>query len=143
MIVVSSLLFGLAGVCSGVMDVIRHKFARSIFKTIKNEAARDWFESDWRRKYIAGNPEWGVSRLFGIGFLPAPPFIWDGWHCAKSVMLALLIGAICIASAVRGFSWWHPLAYAVAWWAGFESFYEYFGIQKKYRRNYFKIFWNL
>ena len=140
MIVITTLLFALAGACSGVMDVIDDKFDRSIFKTIKNEAARDWFESDWRRKYIAGNPEWGVRILFG--FLPAPPFIWDGWHCAKSVMLVFLIGAISIASAMVSFSWWHPLAYSVAWWTGFESFYEYFGIQKGYRRNYFKTFWN-
>ena len=140
MIVITTLLFALAGVCSGVMDVIDDKFDRSIFKTIKNEAARDWFESDWRRKYIAGNPERGVRILFG--FLPAPPFIWDGWHCAKSIMLVFLIGAISIASAMVGFNWWHPIAYAVAWWTGFESFYEYFGIQKQYRRNYFKTFWN-
>ena len=141
MIIISLLLFALAGSCSGVMDVIDDKFDRSIFKTIENESTRDWFESDWRRKYIAGNPEWGVRILFG--FLPAPPFVWDGWHCAKTIMLIFIIGAIAFAVGFKDFVWWHPLAYAVAWWVGFESFYEYFGIQKQYRRNYFKTFWNL
>ena len=140
MIIITSLLFALAGSCSGAKDMIEHKFSCSIFQLIKNQSIRYWFESHWQSKYIEGDPEKGVVKLFG--FFPAPPFIWDSWHCAKNMMLAFIIGAISIASAMVDFSWWHPITYATAWWVGFESFYEYFGIQKKYRRNYFKIFWN-
>ena len=139
-IIIPTALFALAGMCNGVMDVIKHKFAHSIFDKIENLPILYWFESLWQSKYIAGNPEWGVKILFG--FLPMPPFLWDGWHCAKNVMLVFIIGAICIASAMVEFSWWHPIVYVIAWWAGFESFYEFIGIQKKYRRNYFKTFWN-
>lgn len=148
----SFLLFLLAALANGVMDVVDHHFRESIFARIENKRLRCWFEGDWRDHYIDGDPAKGVVKLFSylfqweapgiLGRIPTPAPLWDAWHFFKFVMIILLYGAVAV---------WFPLSFGtkallfllfgLGWTFGFHLMYEYLGRQPQYRRSFFRTFW--
>ncbi len=160
-LIAAMVLWTLAALFNGVMDVIAHRYNRSIFKEkIKDPFWSRWFSSDWRLHYVDGDPAKGIVRLInyfpypgwlkkimatipGFDKLPTPGQLWDAWHLAKMLMLSCFFLGILVFFP---FSWKVNLilvvVFLILWNFGFNVMFEYIGIQKEHRRDYFKTFWH-
>jgi MFS family permease len=132
--ILSALLFGLAAFCNSIMDIIAHKFKASILDFIHNKKLRKWLESDWRDKYIDGDPKKGRKKIWGMII---PVAILDGWHFTKFLMIVLLIMSILTAqssiTAVWQF-WVLFFVYGIVWNVVFNFSYGKFLLKKTYQK---------
>mgnify|MGYP001563846426 CR=1 FL=1 len=147
MIYLSLFLFLLAALCNGIMDAIKDKFSITYFSNMRNIKLRRWLMSFWLDKYEHRKLE---SDKFVIKTwfwkIKKPFFLWDGWHFFKTLFIILLIINIFIAPYILSSISKVVLLFFIYWalWGiGFNLMYEVFLIQKKFRRNYFKIFWGI
>lgn len=74
------LIIILASIFNTFMDIIKFHPNESVFSLIQNEYIRIWILET--KPYLQ---EW-MRPLF--------PFLYDGWHFAKQVMVGLFIGTI-------------------------------------------------
>lgn len=78
-LLLSILLFILAGISEGVMDTLQFHYHTSKFSNFKNHLFWDPHRS-WRNKYKNGNPEEGERFPFSTTLLVG---FTDAWHLFK------------------------------------------------------------
>lgn len=91
---VSILLLVFAGVCNAVMDVLRYRWSKSIFK--------GWKAKNWIDPKIAWHNKWNIdqkllgreSKLLDKIFSTTLVWVTDLWHFAKMLMLLSIMFAI-------------------------------------------------
>ena len=88
----------LAAFCNSVMDTLSTRYYVSIFGNFKNRQFWDWNMS-WRNKWQWGEKENGEKFFLSSTILS---FLTDGWHLAKSLMLAFVSLAIIFYKPIFG-----------------------------------------
>lgn len=115
-LLLSLLLTFVAAALNGTMDVIDFRFDKSVFANVKNMDLYCWLRSD---------PAYEKKRWKGI---PLHPIFWDGWHCAKNLLVVVMIInivfikfyiALSLGSAIIYF-----FLYGIVWYAGFTLFFK-------------------
>jgi len=134
--IIAFLLFGIAAIFNGMMDIIKVWYL-STFSNIKDNQFRTWLRSDWQNKYINRNPNLGLKKFFG--FFAWPAFMWDGWHAAKTVMLLFITIAILLSTRME-INIFNMTAFLISWFIGFEFSYGYLFRRKEIRKEYFQRF---
>lgn len=88
--IVSLILFFIAGCLNAFMDVLKDRFSVS---KINHWNANFWDASiSWKNKYINGDPLMGRVYWECIGAkIQKPVFLTDGWHLIKSVFICITI----------------------------------------------------
>lgn len=81
----------LAGVCNGLMDIVKDKFDESVFKNF-NRKFWDGKTSD-RNKYVLGDSTRGRKKFF-FNLIPIPVVFTDAWHFFKGFMTLFIVLAI-------------------------------------------------
>ena len=110
---ISLILVAFAGICNAIMDVLKTKFNKSIFRNWKNQ---QWVNPELSHlnkwKYVDGF--WAGEKFFGSSTF----LVWltDFWHLAKFLMLLLVSFAIVLYSPI------------IVWWADWFIFYCAFTI---------------
>ena len=111
------ILFGfsfMAGLFNALMDTIRYHHHYWIFYKIWewNENVYWWLESEYK-----------PGRKFYLWFL------WDGWHCFKTLMIASLMAGFYFAHDK-----WSFLIFVIGWGLGFNMVFEGFRIGHEMHR---------
>lgn len=94
------ILMVFAGICNSVMDVLKTRFQKSIFRSWKNQ---NWIDPaiSWPNKWKNGDYTQG-ERFLGSSTV----FVWltDLWHLAKMLMLVAITFAIVFYNPIV--AWW-------------------------------------
>ncbi len=88
--ILSSILFFLAGCINGLMDVLKDRFSAS---KIKNWNPQFWDASiSWKNKYINADPLQGRTywTIFGLK-IQKPVVVTNGWHLFKMLFIYIII----------------------------------------------------
>lgn len=119
---ISIILFFIASILNGAMDMNFNMYDRSIFSKLKGNF---WNPSEsWKNKWKNGDREqgerfWGSSTVF-VSFT-------DSWHLFKGAMLVAILSAIITFDMYYIVEiWWLntliiSTIYALVWFIGFES----------------------
>lgn len=112
-------LLALAAISVAVMDTLQHHHSTSVFRSVRRYGFWGPAQHAWRRRYL--NPDHPIEKrwMFKIPLLAQlTESVYDGWHLAKSVALALVIVVIA-----------ETPTQALVMWAGyfvtFELFYRF------------------
>lgn len=116
----SILLLLLVLFCQDVRETIDHHWSGSVFARIRHSGLREWFRSDWLRRYHDRDPAKGIRKWLGIpvGWGPFAA-VYDAWHFVKMIevigvtVFALHYGAGLSGLALAGYS---LLAWGVFGW---------------------------
>ena len=114
------ILLFFAGMLNGVMDVISHNYSASIFNKFPKLENYCNPVYSWRNKYKKRNPDKGPLFFGSTTFLA---FLTDLWHMSKTLMLILIMIAICSYTPLLGI--FDILLFYLVFTSSFELFYSY------------------
>jgi hypothetical protein len=97
---ISIILIILAGICNAIMDALRTRYNKSIFRDFRNQL---WIDPalSWPNKWKNGDRSQG-ERFFGSSTF----LVWltDLWHLAKFLMLLFITFSIALYDPI--IVWW-------------------------------------
>jgi len=109
-------LLGLiCGFFNAVMDVIKHRWERSVFSEIDNKKLFLFFHQDgWKNKYV--DETFTTRRNVPVTFT-------DGWHLAKSFLLTTVTISIILIGSQNIYD---TIFFALIWRVCFGFSFSYF-----------------
>lgn len=126
----SALLLAIAAIFSAAMDIIAHKYERSIFSKKNNHKYYD-LRVSWRNKYIDGFPHLGRTYWkVGPHKITKHAAFTDAWHLYKSCMVVFFVASAVVYNFTNVYiSLIHWILLGTVWTQTFNIFYnKYFKI---------------
>ena len=122
MIYVSYILVALAAICNSIMDITSFHYDESIFSKFNPQYWNP--QISWKNKYIDGDVTKGMRKIF-FGLFDYPTFLTDSWHCFKSLLIFLMVGAIVLYKPLFNI-WIDFVLIGCVWNVFFNSFFNHF-----------------
>jgi hypothetical protein len=120
----------LAAFLNACMDVQKHRWHKSVFRSFKNPRLRKFYHIySWKNVYVNWDQDNKTKRKL------LHPALVDAWHFNKSLMICLLLGTFAI-STPTSYIFSEPIyildyiIYGIAWNATFNTFYNHILIYK-------------
>ena len=125
---ISIFFFIIACIANAAMDTIRHHWNMSLFnyRTKKNPLWNKWWKSNWEDGYNEKGKKKFVTKYL--------PFISDGWHFCKAVMLCSFVIAISFSLVETALVISTIICLLILWFIIFEIFYTTIFVNRKYLR---------